>query len=218
MTGEQVLFGDRTQRSDRDALALAWKALGEMDPRDIVRGALAEWDEGKGALTVPVIHRRATAMLGEAKVVWENGEQVFPPVHILVLHYLARSREMEPSGDLIGFRELEGGSVYFSAFEAQSVKNVTRTFGPDPKSLLSAGNALGATPFTLGHASIRLPVFPRVPVYIVVWAGDDEVPASSNFLFDRTIRDILHTEDIAVLCSVLASMLRKALGQARPPT
>ena len=217
MAKEHVLFGDRAPRSDRDALALAWKAIGEADPQSIVRGALAEWDEGRRAFSVPVLNRRATAMLGEARVVWENAEPVFPPVHILVLHYLARSRELEPSGELIGFRELEGGNVYFSAFEAQSVRTVTRTFGPAPKSLLEAGKALGAAPFRLGHASIRVPLFPRVPVYVVVWAGDDEVPASSNFLFEETIKEILHTEDVAVLCSVLASMLRKASGQTGPP-
>lgn len=211
MSGEDVLFGDRAQKSDHDALVLAWKAIREMAPHSIVRNACAEWDEAKKAFSVRFLDRRATAMLGAGKVVYENGEPVNPPAHLLVLHYLTRCKEVEPSGELIGFRELEGGNLYYPAFEAQSIRPLTRAFGPAPQKLLEAGRSLGAAPFRLGHAAIRIPLFPRVPVHVVVWAGDDEVPASSNYLFDSTIRDIVHTEDVAVMCSMLGSMLRKAL-------
>ena len=210
MPEDNVLFGDRAQKSDHDALVLAWKTLGVSDPQLIAREAMAEWDGAARAVSVRVLDRRVTAWLGEEKVAWENGAPVFPPMHLLVLHYLERGREVEPSGELIGFRELEGGNVYFSAFEAQSIRPLTRAFGPDPKMLLAAGKTLGAEPYRLGHACVKVPLFPRVPIYAVVWAGDDEVPASSNFLFDATIRQQMHTEDVAVSCSVLGSMLRKA--------
>jgi hypothetical protein len=210
MAEEQVLFADREHKSDHDALELAWKDIRERDPQAVARGAPATYDAGRRAFTVAVLDRKATALLDEKRVVWESGEPVGPPFHLLILHYLSRCREVEPSGELIGFRELEGGNLYYQAFEAKSIRTVTAAFGHSPGKLLEAGKALGAEPFRLGQASIRVPLFPRLPVIVVIWAGDDEVPAASNFLFDSTVRDLLHTEDVAVLCSLLASMLRKA--------
>jgi hypothetical protein len=207
----EALFDERTKKSDHDALVKVWKELKAMSPSDIARNAIAEYDESRNAYTVQYLNRRATVLVNEEKLVWENGEEVFPPVHLLILHYLTRSREIDPTGDLISFRELDGGNVYYAAFEGRSIRIITQYFGDDAGKLLKAGEKMGAEPFDRGHASIRIHLFPRVPIYIVVWEGDDEMPASSNFLFDSTIRYQVHTEDVAVICSILASRLRKSI-------
>ena len=47
------------------------------------------------------------------------------------------------------------------------------------------------------------PVLPRVPVQLIFWQGDEELPPESTILFDATISDYLPAEDIAVLSGML---------------
>jgi len=52
-------------------------------------------------------------------------------------------------------------------------------------------------------AAITIQAFEGVPVLIEVWAGDDEFGPEANLLFDRSIRKIFCTEDIAVLAGFI---------------
>ena len=52
--------------------------------------------------------------------------------------------------------------------------------------------------------------FPRVPITLVLWRGDDEFPPDGNILFDRSISDYLTTEDVNVLCETIAWTLVKS--------
>ena len=41
--------------------------------------------------------------------------------------------------------------------------------------------------------------FPRVPIIMIFWSGDEEFPPEARILFDSTISTYLSTEDVAVL-------------------
>jgi hypothetical protein len=208
---EPTLFAERTKTSDGLALELAWKHLLERDGREVCEGAMAAFDAGPQEYSVEVEGRKHTVLLKDRKVLGPDGKEAFPPMPILLLHYLAATRPLPLAGELISFRELEGGELYYAAYEGRALRPLKERFGPDPQMLLKAGERLGARPFRLGHASIEVHLFPRIPIYVVVWAGDDEVPASANVLFDSTIKDQMHTEDVAVAASLVASQLRKAV-------
>jgi hypothetical protein len=47
---------------------------------------------------------------------------------------------------------------------------------------------------------VTIDAFPRVPVTLVLWKGDEEVAPAGNVLFDGNIPDYLPTEDVAALC------------------
>jgi hypothetical protein len=207
---EPTLFAERTNSSDGTALELAWKRLLELGPVQACEGSLASFDGNSREYSLDVLGAPHRVALESRKVLGPDGKEVPPPFPILILHYLAATAPLPLTGELISFRELEGGEVYYAAYEGRAIRPLREKFGPDPPLLLRAGAALHARPFRLGHASLEVPLFPRVPVYVVVWAGDDEVPSSANVLFDSTIRQQMHTEDVAVSASLVASKLRKA--------
>jgi len=208
---EPTLFSERTGSSDGTALELAWKRLLEKEPAQACAGSLASYDGNARQYTLEVLGKPCLVALEARKVFGPDGKDAPPPLPILVLHYLAATAPLPLSGELISFRELEGGELYYAAYEGRAIRPIREKFGPDPSLLLKAGEVLGATPFRLGHASIEAILFPRIPIYVVVWAGDDEVPSSANILYDSTIRHQMHTEDVAVAASLVASRLRKAV-------
>ena len=123
---------------------------------------------------------------------------------LLVLHYLLTANGTPPSGKLITFRELPEGHVYYPTFLKRSVQPLLSTFGSEPGLLLPPAEKLGGKAVELGDLAVTLNAFPRVPVTIVVWKGDDEFAATGSILFDAGISNYLPTEDITILCETIS--------------
>ena len=60
-----------------------------------------------------------------------------------------------------------------------------------------------------------MPVFPKLPLAVVVWRGDSEFPPDVNILFDKTANTILRTEDLAICGALTVSKLRKNAEKIR---
>ena len=144
---------------------------------------------------------------GVARIISSNGEPVPIPEKILILHYLLTARGDTLTRNLITFRQVPEGPFYYSAFLKRARDPLVRAFGGQPESLITCGAHLGAEPDELGDVSITLKALPRVPVTMVLWAGDDEFPPEASLLFDESIVGYLPTEDIAVLSGMIVYRL-----------
>jgi hypothetical protein len=139
-----------------------------------------------------------------------DGREVKELGAILILHYLANANEARPSGRTISYRQLPGGNVYYPAFKTRVIEYIGATFHHYPLQLVSAAKLLGAKKQEFGDASALIQVFPKLPVTVIVWKGDDEVRGSANVLFDDSAPRFLNTEDLAAVGSFVVSQLIKA--------
>jgi len=128
-------------------------------------------------------------------------------VKVLILHYILGSGNAQLANRFVSYREFEGGALYYSAFKARTIDVLVREFGHRPDLLRHIGDAIRAEPMNLGSASFKAHFFQKMPISVIVWAGDEEVPSSANLLFDANAGRILPTEDISVMGGVLCSML-----------
>lgn len=119
---------------------------------------------------------------------------------ILILHYFNQAQGTPATGRLITFRQIPGGISYYPAFFQRVVAPFAHRFGRKTDLLLKAAEPLGGYRAQLGDASVTVDAFPHVPITLVLWKGDDELPPSGNVLFDANISDYLPTEDVTVLC------------------
>lgn len=118
----------------------------------------------------------------------------------LVLHYLARAKGHEPTGEWITFREVPSGEFYWSAFVKRAKDPLVGFFGSRPELLEELAPLVGGEPAldTAGDVAMRVWAFPKVPLLLQIYAGDEEFPAEGNVLFDRTVDKYLSTEDCAL--------------------
>jgi hypothetical protein len=187
----------------------AWEDLVHLDPKSIAKNSLADYDGRSFILTV----------LGESVKVdkWEGLISSSRPhdrsFDVLVMHYLIGCQAGGPSGDIILFRQLKGGELYNDAFHKRVNERLAQEFGDDPEALVRAGARLKGTIASKGSASVDLLLFPKIPVTVIVWQGDDDVPPACTLLFDRSIGDIFPTEDVAVAGTFLVEMLIKAKAE-----
>ncbi len=128
---------------------------------------------------------------------------------ILILHYLGQAKGTPINGEQITFKQVTGGLAYYPAFHRRTIKPLLKAFGSNLNKYTAAAVKAGGVKTDIGKYSFSFQVFPRVSVIINLWEGDDELPADGNIIFDSSIADYLTTEDIAVLCNILALMIIK---------
>ncbi len=111
------------------------------------------------------------------------------------------------AGKLSTLREFEGGALYYPVFKSRAIDVIVKTFGAAPDLLRRAGEALRAEPVKMGDVGFRVHFFPKLPIVVVLWLGDEEVSASANILFDESAGKILPTEDLSAAAEALAQRL-----------
>ncbi|MDO8578624.1 MAG: DUF3786 domain-containing protein, partial [Dehalococcoidales bacterium] len=157
------------------------------------------------SVVVEYLHQPYVVSLRDAEISSDGNAAVLPiREKLLILHYLLSAKGSPPSGKLITFQELPEGHVYYPTFLKRSVQPLVSNFGSEPRLLLQPAEKLGAKAVELGDASVAITAFPRVPVIIVLWKGDEEFEAGGSILFDAGISDYLPTEDITILCETIS--------------
>lgn len=128
---------------------------------------------------------------------------------ILALHYLIRATGIPALSEQITFKQLEGGLAYYPAFQRRSIIPLLDAYGTDPEKFMKAGAASGGLRSPYGDYALAFRAFPRVEVAFVLWKGDSEFPPTGSVIFDSSISDYLSTEDVAVLCNMIAIKILK---------
>jgi hypothetical protein len=129
---------------------------------------------------------------------------------ILILHYLNRATGAPAFHEQITFKQLEGGLAYYPAFQRRSIIPLLDAFGADPERFMKAGAASGGLKSPMGDFALSFRAFPRIAVAFVLWKGDTEFPPTGSVIFDSSISDYLSTEDVAVLCNMIAVKILKS--------
>jgi len=196
---------------NRAAIEAAWKALEGRRGKELADRSGSRYSAGH--ILLPYFETRLTVDLEDRKVLMQ-GKEADETSSILALHYLAGCGTEAPQGNLVSFNQAEGGEAYYEAFKQRTVDRLAQEFGDTPNSLVRAGGKIGGMDRELGSASIEVRVFPKLWVTLIVWQGDEEIPASANVLFDSMALQILPTEDLAVIGSLTVARLVKAKARS----
>ncbi|MCK5801254.1 MAG: DUF3786 domain-containing protein [Lentisphaeria bacterium] len=129
----------------------------------------------------------------------QDSRPVKPADQILLLHYLLCSLPIEPTDELIAFREFPAGQFYLQAFQSRSTAPLAQRFGNDLGCLRQNLSRFDWEPAALGDFGARIHAYGNLHVTLVYHLGDDEFPAEAKILFDTSAKRVLDAEEAAVL-------------------
>ena len=199
---------EETKKRDFEiAFENAWKELVGQDFSEVAKRSDTEFDESDRVFRIKFMGDDYLVKPEEMTVVTTDGEFTNPFYAFLIVHYLIGAKDVPLADEMITFRELYGGDVYYLAFKNRAIEIIRKEFESRPEELVKRGLEMGGEEAGMGDYSVRIPVFPKLPITIVMWLGDEEVPTSANILFDKTAGEHLHTEDIAAMGENLARRL-----------
>ncbi|MFC1828807.1 DUF3786 domain-containing protein [Thermodesulfobacteriota bacterium] len=188
-----------------------WDALGEKDPSTICENALAEKHTSGGFLVRFLIdnvmadmdNRCIRRFDGES---WEKIDH--PLLELLVLVYLLNASPHSFSNEMISVKDLRDALFFQGPHALRTAKLVTR-YGHDLAGFKAAAENLGGESLDLADAAYRFLPFPKVPLYYLLWEGDDEFEPNLSVLFDRSIEQHLSADAIWGLVTLVSGALRK---------
>jgi hypothetical protein len=178
----------------------AEKLAGTSDIQRLCRQSGTEYVDAERAIIIKFLNETYQVTLPEIAITSKDkDEEVILRDKILIVHYLATAKGTLLANKLIAYKELPEGTTYYPTFYQRSIKPLASHFGNEPQRLVDAASLMGGRSVDYGDAAVTVDVFPRVPLTMVAWRGDDEFDPEGNILFDNTISDYLPVEDIIVV-------------------
>lgn len=181
----------------------ALQRLQGRSPEEVARRANADFDG-------TAFHLKT---LGQAISISYPGYQVTPrlrPWHLLtLLHYLATADGTPLSGQPITFAQHAGGMVRGGGFDRDAEGLIATRLGLlSETELLHRIHRLGGERLP-SNADLCAGFFylPNYPVYLKLWFGDDEFPASGRLLLDASAPHYLSIEDAVTVGSLILESL-----------
>lgn len=196
--------------------AKAWETLRQLDPETVARRSGAAIDENGSAYSLEVLGHGFVADPEERHIREAGGHHVhvYELTHfrLLVPLYLASCAATEPSGRLLAPASLPHGRSFFSGPYELPTEAIAHHFGSNPDNFVAAGGKLGGTRVDYGDVAMTLPVFPRLPVTMILWVGDLEFPARVQMLIDETAPEHLPLDALWASIVMASQALRQAGG------
>jgi hypothetical protein len=133
---------------------------------------------------------------------------------LCILAYLIKAQDIPLSDTLVKAEQLSGGDFFFRGIHALPTEELAEALGEKPTLLLRAGQALGGRRCEYGDASIEIFLLPRLPVTIIIWAGDQEFASRASILFDRTAADQIALDALWAGVNLMVKALLKYVKHA----
>ncbi len=209
---QHPVFDLPKQTNYEDSFRMAVETLNTQDgPTQAERSGATFIHEGHGAYELRYFNRPVRVALPEATPVYiDSGEAIGLWEAIVILHYLTQTGPVQPAERVIAFQEIPDGKFYEGPFKNRTKWGLLRAFGENPKRLLDIKDTLGAEVMNQGDAGLKVLALPKVPIYLVVWGGDEEFPAEANVLFQNDVMSYLSIEDAVVTASLAVIHAGKA--------
>ena len=187
---------------------LLWERLSEADPKVVCRDAGVAYEPKLAAYVVPFLNAEFLCSVETRSIEALGGGNFATPDFqfcLVLLHYLLAAKPQELSGKWIGEKELPGGEVFFRGPHGVPLEPLLALLGRQPDRFRSVAERLGGMPEAMGDLAFRFSTFPRIPLLLVLWEGDDEFAPEMLMRFDSTIAAHFERLDaIWALASVFA--------------
>ena len=123
-----------------------------------------------------------------------------------MLVYLMGVTSDQLTGDMISAQELRD-SQFFQGPHALKTDPLLRAYASDPEGFGAAAERLGGQPRALADIAYALFPFPKIPLYYLLWQGDDQFEAHLSMLFDRSIEIHLAADAIWGTVNMVSALM-----------
>ena len=178
----------------------AWDILLGLDSEDIETNAGVSFDSHGSSYELTCLGQEICVSVSD-RIISGNScsgkllvETLGEYSRLSILRYLIHAIDLPLSGQLVVPGTLPGGDIFTRGTHVLPLDKLASCFSNSPVDFLSIGKRLGGRQLDHGDMSLELFPFPRIPVVLIVWSGDDEFPPNSSLLFDSSCKSHLSTD------------------------
>ena len=175
-----------------------WERLQNADPQIICGNAQVRYDSSLTAYVVPFLNAEFLCS-PDRQSIEPLTEDALTTVDfqfcLVLLHHLLEAQPVGFSGRWISEKEIPGGELFFRGLHGLPLEPLTKAFGHDPELFKKVAKKMAGLPMEMGDLAFQFRIFPRIPLILVLWEGDDEFEPQMLIRFDRSITSQLERLD-----------------------
>jgi len=186
-----------------------WEDLLQRDMKEICRSAVVEFRPPSG-LVVPFLDE-AYLVDGDERSVKKPAEAGWhkvdhPLLELILLVYLLGAKDADLANEMVTARQLKEGHFFRGPHELNTTPLLTR-YGRNLNGFRRAAESLGGASIDAADAAFRIQALPRIPLYYLLWEGDEEFDPRVSILFDRSVEKHLPADAIWGLVQLVTTAL-----------
>ncbi len=191
-----------------------FQELSDRKPKDVCRRASCEYDEINDLFILSVWGDEYGIFPNQFKIKCMDNkiQSLHDYFYLFIIHYLLTSKEIEITNEWISEKDIPGGTTFFRGPHEIPTKLISFRFNNNINEFKERCEQLHGIPLNMADAAYRFKITPRIPVAVLYWKGDDDFPAESKILYDRTIAEHLASDVIYALAAGICNRLGKPLG------
>lgn len=140
---------------------------------------------------------------------YASGEPIDNPATRILLARAAMEGLKKPSsGAFLAYSEVPWGNVYLQQFKGRCIMRLAFGFGSRLEEFEKACLALGGVASTGADKCFEIEFLDDLSLKLLIWAGDDEFPPSSQILFSDNFPAMFTAEDMAVVGDLLINAMK----------
>ncbi|WP_366923180.1 DUF3786 domain-containing protein [Metallumcola ferriviriculae] len=190
----------------------AVELLAAGDPKLMAECSGTGFDEEKSRFSVNYCNRSYYVSFPQGEVT-SPAEYVNNADKQILAYYLARASGLPLRNKWLSFMQLPGGPHHYALFKQEAIDPLAVKFGRHMGIFKSIAEGMGGTPIKSGDAGYSIPVLPKIPLGVVIWAGDEDFSASANIVFDDSAATYLSTDTLYLLGIQLSLKIRWRLQE-----
>ncbi len=192
-----------------------WDELGRRDLAAICRNALGTLCP-PDRLTLPFLGNELLVDRKRCVLCRKSGDHCQPAkdpfVELLCLVYLLNVGPEPLTDDIVSVHDLNDAQFFKGPHDIKT-QPLLQYFENDLTGFLKASERLGGELVDMADGASKLWPFPKVPIYYLLWKGDEEFEPRLSILFDRSVECHLSADAIWGLTNLVTDMLIGDLPQ-----
>ena len=128
-----------------------------------------------------------------------------------LLRYLLEGKQAALSLGYKTFREMPWGELYIMPYTGRCLKRAAFTFGSQVAAFAAACERMGGEKLPHGDAGYGFAFLGGYRMQIMIYAGDEEFPPSSQILYSDNFASGFTAEDRVVASDILISAIRQEM-------
>lgn len=189
-----------------------WQDLTARGRQETAQACGASWD-GE-AFTLEMLGRayRVEPIARRVMELDDPGRRLSFQTGLVLISYLSKSTGAPPSGRMVTPVELPGGNMFFQAQGPHSLATgpLVERFGGNPGELIIIARSLGGEAEEAADAAVKVPGLPNIPLWVLLWGGDEEFPARAVIGIDERAPHHLALDGVLALTNLLVNRLVKS--------
>ena len=133
------------------------------------------------------------------------------PCQTFLLRYLLEGRQAALSLGYKTFREMPWGELYITPYTGRCLTRAAFTFGTQVPAFAAACERMGGEKLSRGDAGYGFGFLGGYRMQIMIYAGDEEFPPSSQILYSDNFASGFSAEDRVVAGDILISAIRQEM-------